>query len=289
MLFRPPEFDEAEVLHGSWLIARVGRIWIDVFEHHSPLFNTINATIFNADSPLFVLNAKLFALFTYLLRYGMFWAACYLWFGVAPAYRVPFLLYGSASYILLTWPCDLGVVRPENYSALAFFGGSLCAYFIGRTSAVRTYAATALSGFLLMLAVGFSPRSIVMVVAVGLAVLSERKNRENWICIGVFACAGGAAALLLNLMVAPLAGFYLWFFEFNRQSAAVSPRLPAGGGCIDCRRNHFDRNEWALAVSAFPVRAAHLPLSVRGASRRWQFHGSLCLPTTIGVASRLAE
>ncbi|MDB5601058.1 MAG: hypothetical protein JWN71_3102 [Xanthobacteraceae bacterium] len=215
VIFRAPEYDEAEVLHASWLIANVGRIWVDVFEHHSPLFNTINARIFDTNAPFFALYAKLTALFSYLLGSFLFALASYLWLNVARRWRLSFLLYAQAAYLFLTWPVDLGVVRPENYSMLALMVGSLFGYGIVNSRSFRFYAYCFFCAFFLAVAVSFSPRTIFLSAAVGLLVIWTRRDRGSWIAFAVMIGLGGGAAIALNLTIAPLSGFLLWMVQFN--------------------------------------------------------------------------
>lgn len=215
VIFRAPEYDEAEVLHASWLMANVGRIWVDVFEHHSPLFNTINARLFDTNAPFFVLYAKLFALFSYLLGSVLFAVSGYLWLNVARRWRIPFLLYTIAAYLFLTWPVDLGVVRPENYSMLALMIGSLFGYGIVHSKSARFFACCFFCAFFLAIAVSFSPRTVFLSAAVGLLVIWTRRRQGAWLSFALMIALGAAAAVAVNLAIAPLSGFLLWMVQFN--------------------------------------------------------------------------
>lgn len=215
VIFRAPEYDEAEVLHASWLIANVGHIWLDVFEHHSPLFNTINARMFDTNAPYFALYAKLTAFFTYLLGSYLFALTCYLWLKVSRRWRLSFLLYAQAAYLFLTWPVDIGVVRPENYSMLALMVGSLFGYGIVNGRASWFHACCIFCAFFLGVAVSFSPRTVFLAAAVGLLVLWARRDRRDWLAFTIMIALGGTAAVALNLAIAPLSGFLLWMVQFN--------------------------------------------------------------------------
>jgi hypothetical protein len=223
---KAPEFDEAELLHGSWLIAHGGRIWIDVFEHHSPLFNTINARLFDTDSVFFTAYAKAFALLTYLVGIFLFCWACYLWLGVSRVFRTPFFLYVATLYVAVTWPVDIGVVRPENYGALTLALGAVLGFRISRTSSPARYVHAFLAAFLLGASVFFSPRSVILAGAVALAVMTTLGDRRDWLRIGAAAVAGGIAIIAINLAIAPLKGFLLWTIDFNRLGRPYRRALP---------------------------------------------------------------
>ncbi len=214
VIFKAPEYDEAEVLHASWLIARGGKMWVDIFEHHSPLFNTINAWLF-PDSIFFVLYAKCFCLTLYLLQAYLFSVACYLWLGVPPAFRLSFCVYAVVAYSALTWPVDIGVIRPENYSMFSLMAGSVSGYYVGKTCSFRSYTFAFWTVFFLALSLSFSPRSVFLDTGVGLAVLWTLRGRQDWAIVLVAMGLGGCAVILLNLMIAPLSGFYLWMVDFN--------------------------------------------------------------------------
>jgi hypothetical protein len=64
-------------------------------------------------------------------------------------------------------------------------------------------------------AVSFSPRTVFLAAAVGLLVLWARRDRRDWLVFTIMTALGGAAAIALNLAIAPLSGFLLWMVQFN--------------------------------------------------------------------------
>lgn len=57
-LFEVPGHDEIELLHASYLIGNGERLWIDFFEHHSPIYLWINSWLLGPNTILYVANAS---------------------------------------------------------------------------------------------------------------------------------------------------------------------------------------------------------------------------------------
>jgi hypothetical protein len=77
------------------------------------------------------------------------------------------------------------------------------------------YAYCFFCAFFLGLAVSFSPRTVFLSAAIGLLVIWTRRYRGELLAFAVMIGLGGAAAIALNLTIAPLSGFLLWMVQFN--------------------------------------------------------------------------
>jgi hypothetical protein len=226
VMLTPPEHDEAELLHASWLMAHGGTIWIDFFEHHSPLYLKINSWLLQPDSVFYVLYAKLFAMLIYALGAFLFAAASYLWLNVEREFRLPFLLFAQAAYIALTWPCAVGMVRPEDYAMPAVMAGSVSGYCVGTTRPPWCYVFSFVCSFFLVLAVAFSPRTLVLVCAAVLLIVWTLRAHQARVRLGAMAFLGAGVVVLLNLATAPLFGFHLWLIDFNGHLRPIRRALP---------------------------------------------------------------
>ncbi len=226
VIFRAPEHDEAELLHAAWLMAHGGRIWIDFFENHAALYVAVNSWIFNTDSVLFALYAKYVHLIVYYLTAYLFGHACCLWLGIADRQRVPFLLLSLLVFVILTWPCDVGMVRPENFSVAALMIGIVSGYYIRAGRAPVDYALSFLSAVCLALAVSLSLRSLFLVIAAAVLIVASLRTHRALVGLLSTACIGVAGVILLDLHVAPLSLYFFWLVDFNGHLRPFHQTLP---------------------------------------------------------------
>jgi hypothetical protein len=227
VLFLPPEHDEAELLHASWLIAQGGAVWIDFFENHLPLYLEINAALLDPNSPFFVLQAKITALAVYHLTSWIFATEFTHHLELPQTAKPVFIPLAAAIFIVLTWPVDVGMVRPENYAVAAAMA-ALCVMRLLRFEALLAARAASLCiGLLLAIAVSLSLRSILISAAgaIWFAVMVKDHSRRNGLLL--LAVVGAAAIVAVDLHLASFELYYRWMVEFNGQIRPIRRDFPA--------------------------------------------------------------
>ncbi len=222
-LFEVPGHDEIELLHASYLIGNGERLWIDFFEHHSPIYLWINSWLLGPNTILYVANARLIHLFVYIAGGCLFAYACYLWLEVESRFLWPFISLAVTIYFPQTDRVDFALARPEGYAFAALFAASILGYKAQKARSPFSY--WFLSGALLFLAISLSPRTLPLAAIMGGVLLWPGHN--TWAILKMLGAWGLAFAVvgLLNIAIAPGYGFYLWFIQFNGRVPPFSGRV----------------------------------------------------------------
>ena len=208
---RDPHVDEVEYLHAGWLLKNGSRLYVDFFEHHSPLLFAPLAWLAphgeRVDVKPFAIRARVLFGACGLLALGVF--AAILW-------RIdPWAAVIAVSAIFSTgafWLRVIADVRAEPVAIALFWLGVLCA--------LRSRGTLGGVGIgLLVLAALFTPKWPLTSAFVAIVWLmrAERKVR------GILAAA--AVALLGLIAIRVLVPFDLWWkFNFD-VNVAIAKQL----------------------------------------------------------------
>jgi hypothetical protein len=224
----PPINDEVEFLHAAWLMQHGERLFIDFFEHHSPLFFELLARGFYPDVVRNVVLVRLTCTFSFILSAILF-SFVFSEEGAADApglTRTRRLIFYIV-FVVLLWLCATNEIRPETFAVLSL----TLSVFISRwiSNPKPLWKATVLFTSILCLgfAVAFSPRMIVPAAAVVFWIFYRIDH--SWASWGTAALAtllAGAAVITTMLMTASYSDISFWYLTFSRLMLPINRSLP---------------------------------------------------------------
>jgi hypothetical protein len=222
---RYPDFDEAEHLHTTWLVARGLLPFRDFFQHHTPMLWVTLAPLLRLlpTGGYIFLAARLFALALSALAWCVGYRLALRVHGKGAAADVAPVMVLLAACALI--PGEYFVLRPDLVSNIL----SLLA--VGAMLRRADWRAAGLGGLLLGLALSYNPKHWPLVMVLPAALLSVRGGLWSGVRLSVVHALG--VALGLVPMVAWLwshglvAGFVAWVLRFNsEQGSLVGGPLP---------------------------------------------------------------
>jgi len=227
-----PSFDEMEMMHVFYLLWNGKTLWVDFFEHHSPLYFWLNSHLLSPGWVLFALEARAFHFLIFAATSFLFALTCERLFAIEHHIRMPFRLLCLIAFVSFSWPTDIGAVRPDTYAFFVLMCGTVLACPAKRPTKLILLRSVAI-GACFAAAISFSPRTLPFVAGfLALTLVLQRKWSDRF--AHASALAGGVLLVVVaDFLIAPPEGYYRWLVEFNGHLRPLRRDIPgAATSCV---------------------------------------------------------
>lgn len=240
-LYLRPGYDEVEFLHAGWLLAHGKQVFVEFFEHHSPLLFWFLSQILDVDSAWYAPAARLIFLGMLVLSAILFARGMTQWLGLAQGAgrrRVAWIAYIAFLAVIVASATDVNrpdmveLIRPETVALLAVILAWHAGRYVGAADPWRAWPACFAWIGAALLSVALTPRAlpaaIILILMWEPALVSFGQRIRLW-AVGL-ACV--AAIAVAHLSFAPPFELYDWLVAFNGMVRPTHRIFPWGPGIL---------------------------------------------------------